>query len=1388
MLTGKLNRNVLPLILLLALTLTAHKPAFARPDEPATEAGTVISNRAEATYVDDDGQTFSTVSPTITLTILAVSTLKTTPDETSPSATVGPNEQVTRLFHVCNTGNTPDLYTITRAEVSDPAALVRLYFDVDASGTVTNADQPVNVGVSLSPRVAPGACIGVLAEVDTKDYPANSNLTIRLTARSNVVNSATGQAEDDGTIINAVGAGAKLTDPGNTSLPPVKLVNGNAQAVVSPGAPFTYSIAFRNSGDAPARGVVISDDLPAQLNYVGGTLHLDDRTLSDANDADEGYVQGNRVSVQLAEVVPGQVVRINFKATLNGNAPSGEGVTNVANLSAQNAALAKSTTAVVVVDPFGTVFAGRGGSAAPIPGARVEILIDQNGSTLGIPEGVGFDPNTSNTNPYSTDTLGHFSFALTQDQLGSEASPARYFMRVTADGYTARMLELTAHPTQAGLFALMVHALDGQALARAGGFDLVHEDVSINDMAAVALNIPMFEQHGLEITKMADQQRVQIGDAVSYRIEIHNPTAGAVNDVMLHDTLPVSFNYVAGTARLTLNSSLEQPIEPEITGNDLVFRIGTIAPGTSARLVYRVRVGANAREGNQENVAVASGTFSSGERTQTSPARATVAVGAGVFSNRQIIVGRVFVDMNGNGKFDDGDRAVPNVRLYLSSGQSVITDSQGLYSFPAINEGPQVLSLDPVTLPERYALADDGTLSSRSWTRMLRTPLGGGAMFRQNFVLTPSDAARRNSSASSFTGEQPSVNQQAGHSAQQPAVQTAATNNESHEPTASGTYEFVSTERVTPVEPGEVQIVSPEINAVVMTPAMQLDARVAIHWTVKLEVNGKQIPSTSIGTTRQDAGNQVTTYTFVGIDLRPGPNTVRVTPVDPNGVEGRSREITVMGRGPARRIEIVPERREVQAGGHDSVVFRVRAFDQWNNPAADDQIAIDTSAGNLLRINTDGTAATSSTNNWLAASVNASAMAQPSPSPQANQQTSQMIVQTRGGEAVLKLVGPGAPGEARLHALAGRIETQTDVRITPEMRSPILVGLAEVSVGQSLPQAALQNDDRHTESRLSFYFSGRIWHDNVLTLAYDSNRPINRTAGRNRLFQQDPLDRAYPLLGDSSTRFDAAPSNSKLYARLDHNRSYAMFGDFEADMEDLALAGYSRKLTGVKVHVENSQGDFVTVTGARPDTAFARDVFPAGGLSLLRLSHGEILEGSETVTLEVRDRRNPETILSRETLTRSIDYNLDPFTGEIFFLRYISAFDYDLNLAQIVVTYEHNADSLSSAVYTTRVKKTFAGIGLQLGFAGVMQRQEETGSFYVGGLDAEQRLPHNGRLRLAYARSQGDIAGGGNYFDNGLSTHDGSAYMIELQQPLPTYEVMLRARYAAATEGFFNPF
>ena len=722
--------------------------------------------------------------------------------------------------------------------------------------------------------------------------------------------------------------------------------------------------------------------------------------------------------------------------------------------------------------------------------------------------------------------------------------------------------------------SLTERALDGQPLAIAGGFTLVREDVAIDNLADLAFNIPVFEEHGLEIVKSVDQQRAEIGDVVTYRIEVHNPTAASVSGVIVRDHLPESFHYVPGTARLNVGSAPEQSIEPETANGNLFFHIGNLGPGEGARLLYRVRIGANAHEGDRENVAVAAGTFANGEASETGAARAIVRVGGGVFSTRQVIIGRVFEDVNRNGSFDSNDKPSAGVRIYLTSGQSVITDSEGLYNFPALGDGSQVLTLDPMTVPAGFVLADGGTVAGRSWTRLLRTPIGGGAMLRQNFALVSSKANPDSRIASAkLTSSREGKTNESGSTADKintgkngssatgtaPAAQSSAFADKQNRPeaspsspTAAGIYQFATEETIEPIAPGTVQVLSPRADSVVMAPALEVAARVALKSTVKLEVNGEKISDKNIGTTRLDQKNQVATFTFVSIGLRPGPNRIRINAIGPDGTSGHTQELTVFGRGPVQRLEVVPEKTAIQAGGRDSTTIKILAFDKWNNPANDNQVGVESSLGQLSRLEQKP--------------IDNGVLVPGKVVPNADLSTDvrtrledhahgQLIIPMENGEASVRLVGPAQAGEARLHVVAGQLEMEAVVRILAESRPTIMVALAEMSFGNSIPEVNLRGEQGNRRKRVSFFYSGRLGADNALTLSYDSQRPINRTVGHDRLFQFDPLDRAYPVFGDSSTRFEAAQSNSKLYARLDHKRSYAMFGDIDADMEQVPLAG-----------------------------------------------------------------------------------------------------------------------------------------------------------------------------------------------------------------------------------------
>src|SRR5207249_1309915 len=109
---------------------------------------------------------------------------------------------------------------------------------------------------------------------------------------------------------------------------------------------------------------------------------------------------------------------------------------------------------------------------------------------------------------------------------------------------------------------------------------------------------------------------------------------------------------------------------------------------------------------------------------------------------------------------------------------------------------------------------------------------------------------------------------------------------------------------------------------------------------------------------------------------------------------------------------------------------------------------------------------------------------------------------------------------AELRASTGDLQTRSSVRFTPELRPTIMAGLAEVSIGSASPDHAWSGDHGSVSSRINLFYRGSILHQSLLTLAYDSHRPLQRTLARDRLFQLDPLDRVYPLFGDSSTRYE----------------------------------------------------------------------------------------------------------------------------------------------------------------------------------------------------------------------------------------------------------------------------
>ena len=113
---------------------------LARTSDTPSEAGAAVTNRADGSY-ETEGNKVSGTTVTTTANVKSVSGVKVTPDETSPSTNTAPNERITKVFRICNSGNGPDSFTIPRTDITAPATLVSLHFDADASGTLHETPQ-----------------------------------------------------------------------------------------------------------------------------------------------------------------------------------------------------------------------------------------------------------------------------------------------------------------------------------------------------------------------------------------------------------------------------------------------------------------------------------------------------------------------------------------------------------------------------------------------------------------------------------------------------------------------------------------------------------------------------------------------------------------------------------------------------------------------------------------------------------------------------------------------------------------------------------------------------------------------------------------------------------------------------------------------------------------------------------------------------------------------------------------------------------------------------------------------------------------------------------------------------------------------------------------------
>ncbi len=472
-------------------------------------------------------------------------------------------------------------------------------------------------------------------------------------------------------------------------------------------------------------------------------------------------------------------------------------------------------------------------------------------------------------------------------------------------------------------------------------------------------------------------------------------------------------------------------------------------------------------------------------------------------------------------------------------------------------------------------------------------------------------------------------------------------------------------------------------------------------------------------------------------------------PRSPASIDADVRTVAAVNNVDQAQVVVEVDRDGVPADGQTPVHVTVRVFDANGAPAAGTTFAtLENSGGRILlpgsRTDELGPGAAD-----------------------ANKVMPGVQLAVKEGVAQFELLAPDQPQDVLLRVSANGLSAEGTIGFVPEMREMIATGLVEgvINFGHrdnSGLIAPVDHDDvferdirrwekqfnhgkANAAARTAFFVKGRIKGEYLLTAAYDSDKEV-----RGRLLRDIQPEEFYPVYGDASLRGFDARSAERLYVRVDNQRSYLLYGDFQTgdtlatatgigsrgSVPQRSLGTYNRTATGLGWHYENARLRS-NVFAIQDSLRQVIEEFASQGSGPYALRNSAVLEGSERVEVVVRDRNQPSRIVSVQPLARLVDYSFEPFSGRILLNQFLPTFDSNLNPVSLRITYELDQGTETFWVYGAdgQLRLTDA---LEVGGA-VVEDRNPFAAFRMGSANAGYRFGENTALAVEFARTQSDI-------------------------------------------------
>lgn len=316
-----------------------------------TPSGTTISNQATVNYSVGGVSQTPINSSVATFVVDSRIDLTVTRLDTSP-VIARPNETaVVAAFTVTNTGNSIQSYRLTATDLSGgtvfgntdnlDALVLTTAVDTNADGDYdTGVDQIGNLG-DIAPAAVPAPVrVFVLANIPAGatngQFASISLAAAAATAGSAGATLATEtNTADDPAVVDVVFAdsgenGAETVDSQyviqSATLTVLKTAavisdpfNGASNPKAIPGAIVEYTISIQNAGGAAATTVNVTDPIPANTQYVAGSMTRGGSAVTDAADGDGAQANGapvTAIAVTVPTIAASTTATVTFRVTV----------------------------------------------------------------------------------------------------------------------------------------------------------------------------------------------------------------------------------------------------------------------------------------------------------------------------------------------------------------------------------------------------------------------------------------------------------------------------------------------------------------------------------------------------------------------------------------------------------------------------------------------------------------------------------------------------------------------------------------------------------------------------------------------------------------------------------------------------------------------------------------------------------------------------------------------------------------------------------------------------------------------------------------------------------------------------------------------------------------